>query len=431
MARKGLFILSYPLLEDKKGLYFGDECYRHTIELCRPFMDEAFIVARKRRFPEISPGYSLINEAQAQLKLELPDFGFGGKAVWRNLFYFLMGKELKKSLRDLIREVDFVYVDAPSPEAWLTALSTRKTGRWLIMEMRGEVLLNRHYMTERFGPRGTVYAWVFQRSLKAIRDQAIAGLYMNQSLQRRYAVRGPYRKVISDVRLPDHLFNGPINGPRKFTSPAKHFLFVGSLEKIKQVDLILKALGGVRDRLPSDWTFRLVGEGPEKLALSALADRLGILSHLSFMGRVEWGEALFTIYRESDLFLMASRSEGASRTLMEAMALGCPVISTKVGTASELLDQRALTKGEGVSEYGQKLISIAENPGLPSTLSAKNWTRVQEYQLSSLRRQREEFYSQAIAMCRQINRTTECEGRSHRRDRRQRFCGTGFSQQVG
>ncbi|MBI5586250.1 MAG: glycosyltransferase family 4 protein [Deltaproteobacteria bacterium] len=394
MSRRGVFVFSYPVLEDGAGLYFGDECHRHTIELCRPYLDEIAVVARRRRMERVSGRRSLLSDLNARLQLELPEFGLSGSPGWVNILRLALGRDLKKALYRLLAEADFVYVDAPSIEAGLTARAARRLARPLTMEMRGEVLLNRHYMQERFGRKGLAYVWLLQRLFGIVRKQAVAGLYLNRSLLQRYPVNGPYREAISDVRLPDQ---AP-GEPKRFAAPARHFLYVGSLEKIKQVDTLVKALGRIRDRLPADWTFQIVGDGPEMQPLIGLGERLGLSDHLFFPGRVEWGDPLFALYRKSDLLLMASRSEGASRTLLEAMAFGLPIISTEVGTAPELLDPRALVKTGRETEYAQRLIAVAAAPELLTDLSGQNWQRSQEYRLPKLQGRREAFYARAIEL---------------------------------
>jgi glycosyltransferase involved in cell wall biosynthesis len=313
----------------------------------------------------------------------------------------------KRALYRLLEQADFVYVEAPSIEAGLTARAARRVARPLTMEMRGEVLLNRQYMQERFGPQGRVYVWLIERLFGIVREQAVAGLYLNRSLLQRYPVKGPCQEAISDVRLPERT----PDEPKRFEAPARHFLCVGSLEKIKQVDVLVQALGRIRDRLPADWTFQIVGDGPEMQPLIGLAQRLGLSAHLFFPGRVEWGEPLFTLYRKSDLLLMASLSEGASRTLLEAMAFGLPVISTEVGTAPELLDPRALVKRGRETEYAQRLLAVAAAPELLTDLASQNWQRSQEYRLSALQGRREAFYAWAIALSSPGKRESGLTGR--------------------
>src|SRR4030043_1552655 len=110
MAKRGVFILSYPVLEDATGTYFGDECYRYTIEQCQRYIDEVFIVARRRKVPEVYGKRSLMKDVNARLMLELPEFGVGGKAGWLNAFRLLFTRKLKASLYRLMQESDLIYV---------------------------------------------------------------------------------------------------------------------------------------------------------------------------------------------------------------------------------------------------------------------------------------------------------------------------------
>jgi glycosyltransferase involved in cell wall biosynthesis len=95
---------------------------------------------------------------------------------------------------------------------------------------------------------------------------------------------------------------------------------------------------------------------------------------------------------------MASRSEGASRVLLEAMASGLPIVSTEVGTAPELLDQRALVKVNDVDQYAEQLISVAADQDLRTRFSKENWQRSQDFRFSKLKVEREAFYAKAIEL---------------------------------
>ena len=79
--------------------------------------------------------------------------------------------------------------------------------------------------------------------------------------------------------------------------------------------------------------YRIVGDGPLKDKLSSLAEELGIEDCVKFMGNVE-DEELLKLYEESHIFILPSVTasdgdqEGIPVVLMEAQAMGLPVIST-------------------------------------------------------------------------------------------------------
>ena len=112
-------------------------------------------------------------------------------------------------------------------------------------------------------------------------------------------------------------------------------LGVGRVVPQKGFDVLLKAFSVARKKRP----LRLVvlGTGPaEHLAsLEALAENLGVTEDVDFHGAVS---NPFPYYKAANLFVLSSRWEGMSNALLEAMACGCPVVSTVTPGSSELLE---------------------------------------------------------------------------------------------
>jgi glycosyltransferase involved in cell wall biosynthesis len=74
----------------------------------------------------------------------------------------------------------------------------------------------------------------------------------------------------------------------------------------------------------------VVGEGPERGSLEALAARLGIADRVTFLGALD-REALAAEYRSAGLFVLPSLREGFGVVLLEALASGTPVVATASG----------------------------------------------------------------------------------------------------
>jgi glycosyltransferase involved in cell wall biosynthesis len=103
-------------------------------------------------------------------------------------------------------------------------------------------------------------------------------------------------------------------------------VFVGRLAVEKSIGTLLDAWPLVRDAIP-DAQLVLVGDGPERNGLEAHAARLGLTSAVHFRGALsDPGPAL----RDADLFVLPSREEGMSIALLEAMALGLPVVVSSI-----------------------------------------------------------------------------------------------------
>jgi glycosyltransferase involved in cell wall biosynthesis len=72
------------------------------------------------------------------------------------------------------------------------------------------------------------------------------------------------------------------------------------------------------------------GEGPALAPLTRLARELGLASAVRFVGYLDRATALLDCYCAADAFVFASRTETQGLVLLEAMALGVPVVSTAV-----------------------------------------------------------------------------------------------------
>lgn len=112
-------------------------------------------------------------------------------------------------------------------------------------------------------------------------------------------------------------------------------LFVGRLVPEKNLPLLLDALS----RLPSAqrpmvW---LAGEGPERVRVESLIVSLGLGDSVSLLGERSDARSLM---QAADLLVLPSREEGLSNVLLEAMAVGLPVIATAVGGSPELIEDR-------------------------------------------------------------------------------------------
>jgi glycosyltransferase involved in cell wall biosynthesis len=108
---------------------------------------------------------------------------------------------------------------------------------------------------------------------------------------------------------------------------------VGRLEREKAHALALDAVAAVRDPQVS---LTVVGDGSEREALRAQAERLGISEKVQFAGRVGQDE-IRSYYARADAFCLSSLGEGIPVVLMEAMALRMPVIAPRLMGIPELV----------------------------------------------------------------------------------------------
>ena len=89
-----------------------------------------------------------------------------------------------------------------------------------------------------------------------------------------------------------------------------------------------------------DWHLVIVGDGPERGRLDALAMRLGVADRVRMMG-AQPHAALGRYYGAADLLVLASSREGWANVLLEAMACGTPVVASNIPGNDEVVQDRA------------------------------------------------------------------------------------------
>lgn len=141
------------------------------------------------------------------------------------------------------------------------------------------------------------------------------------------------------------------------------FITVGRLDAIKNHELMLRAFSLVLARHPSA-RLVLVGDGPQRAALEALIDELGVRAQVDLPGfRTDVGELLSS----ADVFLMSSRYEGISIALLESMRAGLPAVATRVGGIPEtVLPERTglLVESGDTEAFAQAMLRLASSAEL-------------------------------------------------------------------
>jgi len=110
---------------------------------------------------------------------------------------------------------------------------------------------------------------------------------------------------------------------------------VGRLAEVKGYDRLIPVFADLAEKADDRWTLVLVGDGPSRGALEALATSHGIRDRVVFAGARPDARELM---RAFDLFILPSRSEGLSIALLEAMSASVPVLVTDVGENRRVLD---------------------------------------------------------------------------------------------
>ena len=164
--------------------------------------------------------------------------------------------------------------------------------------------------------------WETLRRKTYPRAHAVVALTSGTATWLEQHVPGSKVTVIpNSVRWPMEVGEPVIEPPAR--DGRKRVLAVGRLHPHKGFDILLRAFAQLVDHFP-DWDLVILGEGDEREALHAQIEDAKLEERVSLPGRVG---NLSAWYEQSDLYVLSSRVEGLSNTLIEAMASGLPVIA--------------------------------------------------------------------------------------------------------
>jgi glycosyltransferase involved in cell wall biosynthesis len=175
-------------------------------------------------------------------------------------------------------------------------------------------------------------------------------------------------------------------------------LFVGRVAYEKNIDFLMRALARVVCEVP-EAAFVIAGEGPAESHLRRLAGELGLEARVHFVGYLDRKGALLDCYAAADAFVFASRTETQGLVLLEAMAVGVPVISTAVmGTRDVVGPARgAVVPRDDEADFARAIVEVARSPELRARLSDEARAYVRGWHADALARRMAELYRQVTA----------------------------------
>lgn len=159
---------------------------------------------------------------------------------------------------------------------------------------------------------------------------------------------------------------------------------VGRLVSAKGLDVLLEAWGRVSSGTPSA-RLVIVGEGPLRHEVERWMGDLQVQDSVRLIGkRTDIPELL----RQADVYVSASRTEGMSNALLEALCTGLAAVATRVGAAEDLIEDGVsglLVAPGSARELAQALERLIVNPPLRSSLGGSARLRaMREYSIDSV-----------------------------------------------
>lgn len=159
------------------------------------------------------------------------------------------------------------------------------------------------------------------------------------------------------------------------------FVFVGRLVGLKAVDLLLEAVRVAARE--ADLELHVIGDGPERGALELRAAQLSLGERVRFHGLVSQ-ERCASMLTESDALVLPSLRECGGAVVLEAMAMGLPVIATRWGGPADYLDDSTgllvdpVDRATFVTGLAVAMVRLARSPELRDRLGGAARRKVVE-----------------------------------------------------
>ena len=159
--------------------------------------------------------------------------------------------------------------------------------------------------------------------------------------------------------------------------------FLGRLEPYKKIDTLFHAMARLKDRFP-DVGILIIGRGVERPRLERIASELGLMERTRFTGFVSADER-DALLASSSVCVCPSEKEGWGLTVIEANALGVPVVATDApGLRDSVRDGETgfLVPAGDVAAFADRIGRLLDDDALAARMSraATAWARTFDWE---------------------------------------------------
>ena len=146
----------------------------------------------------------------------------------------------------------------------------------------------------------------------------------------------------------------------------------------KGIDLVIEATAELKIK-GFDIELKIIGDGKFRTKLDNIAKKFNIMDRIHFLGNMEYGRKVFEELSGADIFVLASRTEGLPRAMIEAMSVGLPCIGSGVGGIPELLDRADIFLPNSTKALTEKLSEVITEKGRLEKMALGNKEKAKEF----------------------------------------------------
>ncbi len=347
--------------------------------------DEVTIVARVSNQPD---------EDRRDRHVEGPGVRVVSVGNWQGpVQYFKVRRDVESRVKLELQHAGAVLMAAPGRIGQVASSELRKSNRPYGLEVVGDPMDVFAPGTMNHPLRPLLRRWAVREMRNQTSGAASVGYVSRINLPARYpAAPGAFVTFYSSIDLQDeHLVESVC--PQTVVGKGPHIITVGTMAQMyKGIDVLIDALALLVNE-GVNGTLTVVGDGRFRKDLEARANGAGLGERVRFLGHLPAGDAVRAELDKADLFVLASRTEGLPRAMIEAMARGLPCVGTLVGGIPELLPPEDMVEPGNPRALADKINEVIGNPARLEAMARRNLDTARSYRASILRERRSEMYT--------------------------------------
>jgi len=161
---------------------------------------------------------------------------------------------------------------------------------------------------------------------------------LSEKERRRFvATLGKDKKVVV-IRNAVNIGQYGRQAAKQYQGTQRRIIYVGRLHRDKGVLDLLEAVSLLKSRGRTDVSVVIAGSGPHEDLIRSRILELGVQSEVQMIGAVR-GAQKMAVWKDADIFVLPSYHEGLPYAVLESLASGTPLITTRVGAIPEILEE--------------------------------------------------------------------------------------------
>ncbi len=359
---------------------------------CRAITDYSFVLRYLRIFDEVI----LLVRVKEDNNFDESKFnklnGRGVKIVdlpyCRSLkTYIIKGLKFNLRIRKSIKEADCIILRAPSIISFMSYYSTLKSKKPFAIEVVADLMPT--------DDQKTLINKIRTKALKIMCKKADGVSYVTKEyLQKIFPFdntnknkfEGNYSSI--DLEM-DHFTN--IKKIENKNKIVLSHISNTTASMIKGQDIVIKTASQLINK-GYNVSVRFIGDSEIKEKYFEIAKVYGVDKNISFSGMLSNKNDIRNELLGSDIFILPTKMEGLPRSLLEAMSVGLPCVSTPIAGIPELLNSEYLCEQSDYVGFSDIISNLIDNDEKYNEASRSNLSIAQKYSKEVLQARRDEFY---------------------------------------